>query len=430
MKAPTIRRRLPLAACRYAIVGVALLLATNAVLAHDGAERPGHVHDGPEDPSRDPSHGDVRVPASAWSIGVSAAGVLTGASGPWPTARIGALLQDGAVHRDRRGDPVLEAVSVDAGLRLSPQWRAEFEASRHGDDPAHVERAAVAGRVEQAAQRWRIVAGRVVVPMGAVVDRSGHFDAFSRLALAKEAAVGHGWLEQGAGLDWQSRHRPLVVGIGLWRGDRFPGSPNDRVAPSLRIDLGDARSGASLFVAQASPQGRGSPQVRNGSFGHTHSVPDCAVSQQNLVCLDGRSRVFAASVYWRSPADAWALSGAALARHETGVLYSSDATGDYRGLAHGGWVEASWRPGGGREIAARLERLVLAHTIAGVGATRLAQQAGLAGAEPVSRIALAWHEPLARRVTIGLELGHQRGAGVDPVDWVTLRLRVAASWGG
>ncbi len=367
---------------------------------------------------------------SNWSIGLTAAGTLSRASGPWPGARIGAVLHDGAVQRDRRGDPTFEGAAVQARLRLSQAWRVEFEGARHGDDPGHIERAIAVGRLDQTTQRWQLLAGRLLVPMGDVVDRSGHFDAFSRLPLAKEAAVGHGWLEQGVGVDWASQRHPVQVGIGLWRGDRFPGSPDDRPAPSLRLGIGDRPLGAALFFAQARPDGRGSPQVRNGSFGHTHVVPDCAVSLQNLVCLDGRSRLYAASAQWRSPGDAWQLSGAAIARREHGQLYSTDATGAYRGLVHGGWVEASWRPRASHEFAVRLERLVISHAIEGVGATRLAQQAGLVGAQPVSRFAFAWQAFVLPALSIGIEAGHQRGAGVASVNWATLRLRLATHWSG
>lgn len=376
------------------------------------------------------AHGDD---LSTWSIGLSVAGTLSGASGSWPSARVGAVLQDGAVQRDRRGEPVLEGAALDARLRLSRRWRVELEASRHGDDPSHIERAVLAGRHDAAAQSWQLVAGRLHVPMGDVIDRAGHFDAFSRLPLAKEATVGHGWLEQGIGLDWQSTHLPVHAGAGLWRGERFPGSPGDRPAPSLRVGVGsapgEAQGSATLFVAQARPDGRGSPQVRNGSFGHTHVVPDCAISQQNLVCLDGRSRLFGASAQWRAQGSAWHWSGAAIARRERGQLYSPDATADYRGLTHGGWLQASWRPDGTREFAVRVERLVIAHAIEGVGARRLAEQAGLAGAEPVSRIALAWHRAVLPALRIGLEAGRQVGAGAPPVNWASVRMRLATDWG-
>lgn len=353
------------------------------------------------------------LPATpGWRAGAAAALVWPGSPARWPAAPAPGVLTTGTAVPDQRGAVRLEHGTLDAAVRPTGWFGAHVALGWHDRDGSHVEAAQVRLLQRRAASEFELAIGRGTVPMGEVVDGAGHFDRFSQVPLAKQAAFDGPWQDDGLSLAWRRPGADGLRGVqaGLWRGRSFPGGPGGRVAPSLRLHGGWGHLDVNLAAVRLHPQGRGAALTQAGSVGHAHGSLDCRVSLQQRVCFDGTSDILGASARWETEDAGWQFAAGALSRRERGALYTNAANTGYSGRLAGGWVDAVWQAAGRWTLAARLERLSPRHTLEGVGATTLARDAGLAGAATVERATVAGLYALPGGPQLALEAGTEHRA--------------------
>jgi len=401
-------------------------VATAPVLAHEG-------------------DAEALPDAPGWRVGVGVAGDWFGGHNPWPVPRHDGVLLNGAVERDRSGEPSLEHGMLDAAVRVHPNFGVQLAYGWHDQDAPHVEIARVQADGVIAGQRWRWRLGRMPVAMGATIDGAGHFGRFAEAPLALAATVTDSWIDDGSTLAWE---RPGDASglrgaeLGVWRARKFPGGPAGPAAGSLRLDGGIGHVSAHLFMAHLEPEARGAAALGSGPVGHLHGTPDCRQDTLLNVCFDGRTDVAAASIGGDFADGRWSWAAAALWRRERGSLYAVGGTADYAGDTAGGWVELSRRWSPGITVSGRVERLSLRHELDGVGASAVAEAAGLVDARPVHRVTAAvalddgvtarWLPRQYGTLGLALEAGVERPDGGPSTTHYGLRLlwRSPDTWKG
>lgn len=358
-------------------------------------------------------------------LGAAIAVSLFDAEEAVPVPTLPGVLTSGATATDRRGLSVEHGV-VDGGIRLNEHFGATFALGWHGADTPHFEAAWLEGR----RSAFTAGAGRNRVPLGPVITAAGHMDRFAFMPLAKEAAFGGDWIDDGLNLHWRDAGPgELEVDAGLWRGASFPGVAGSAPAPALHVGGTFAQIRFDGFYARLQPEGRGMP-IQRSSDGHQHDVPSCADSIAGLVCFDGSTDLAGASLRWHAQTIPFELALAGILRHEAGSLYSTNGDTDYRGWTNGGWVDATWSFSPELGLSMRAERLVARHELSGQGATLVARDAGLLpDPGPASRLALAlvWTPRTDTRLT--LEAGSERINHVSN-DYIGVRFLWAGSWSG
>jgi len=390
------------------LCGVALLWLSLAAHAHDVDH-------------------DTIPAASGWRLDASAAVAAISANTRWPAARWSGLLGSGRGVDDQRGLK-LEHATVGAAARFAPWLGLELAAGLHPGGEYHVEAARLElqwpGALPAIGGALRLNAGRERVPLGPVLTGAGHMDRFALAPVAKQVMLDGDWIDDGARLQWQPGAPDADglrrVDVGLWKGRTFPGGPAGRTVPSAGITGGWGDWTMHVSAATWTPSRRGSIAAGSTSTGHSHSVPDCATSLTGVVCLDGRSTLYSASVQWAPDDQPFQIRAASLWQRESGQLYGASGDVSYLGRSQGGWVDLIWTPQERWELSARLERVSARQQLSGAGAATLAAAAGLTNNTPVSRQALALsHEP-ASHSQLSLEVGHERHAGPS-LRWVGLR---------
>ncbi len=369
--------------------------------------------------------GDPIPDAPGIRLGAAIALSAIAADAPVPFPTLHGVLTSGAAAEDRRGLSLEHGV-FDGGIRLNEHFGATFALGWHGADAAHFEAAWLEGR----RSGYSVGAGRNRVPLGPVITAAGHIDRFAFMPLAKEAAFGGDWIEDGLNLRW--RHdgpSELEIDAGLWRGASFPGVAGSAPAATLHLGGSFAQVRLDGFYARLQPEGRGTP-VQRTSDGHHHDVPACADSIAGLVCFAGSTDIAGASLRWHATTIPFELALAGILRHEVGSLYSTNGDTDYRGWTNGGWVDATWSVSPELGVSMRAERLVARHEVSGQGATLVARDAGLLpdpGAASRLALALVWTPRTDTRLT--LEAGTERANHVSN-DYIGVRFIWAGSWSG
>lgn len=414
--------------------------------------------------------GEGLVPdAPGLAITAAAAGGWWHGDSPSPARRLAGVTSPGDRPTEQRGWQ-LEHGTVGAGLRWTRSVAARVAVGWHGDGHPHVEAAwlqfdfaepfAAAGRVGPAnaanastdiasdesagkavgdngevERAWSIGAGRSRVPLGATVERAGHFDRYSAMPLAKRAAFNGDWIEDGVNLRW-ARHddagprwlRALeAVDLGLWRARRFPGANAGPIAPLLHLRARFAPVTVDGFATRMRPDDRGG-FVAGEDGAHSHSVPTCDGSLVEVVCFRGRVDLIGASANWATPISGLTIDAAAIVRRERGDLSSANGSARYRGRSHGGWIDLTWSPSGRWETGLRHEWLSARNALVGTGATRVAGDAALLPYRPSWRtVAMVGHRP-HRDWRIGVEAGRE-SIGERASTLVALRLAwMPAPW--
>lgn len=376
------------------------------------------------------------------AVGLSAAGGWWRADEPLPAVRLPGVTGTGERPEDGRGW-ALEHATVGAGLRWTRNVAASVAVGWHGDGEHHVETAWLqldlddplartgdeGDRFADSDQRSvTLGAGRHRVPIGATLERAGHFDRYSQMPLAKRAAFNGDWIEDGLNLRWTPHAgdgRPGLrwleaIDLGLWRARRFPGGHDGPMAPLLhaRVRLGSLA--VDGFFTRMKPDGRGSFVGRDDA-GHTHSAPRCDSALDEVACFGGRVDLFGASANWTTPIRGVTVDVAALVRRERGELFSGNGSTRYRGRSQGGWVDLTWAPLERWEAGLRHEWLRASNAVAGIGATRVAADAGILPYRPSRRTVAMVGFRAHRDWRVGIEAGRE-SIGERGSSLVALRL--------
>lgn len=379
------------------------------------------------------AHGDAAsaLPAGdGLRLGAAVALSSLHASEALPAQGLPGYLLQGDPGVDSRGGRLEHAV-LQAGWRQRA-WSAELALGAHDSDPVHVETAWAQWRGALFGSEATLGAGRRGPALGALVGGAGHLDRFGPMPLARQAATGGDWIDDGvelglqrpwAGIDWQ-------LDLGLWAGRKFPGSRGAPPAPALHLGaaLDTATAGdwaLDVFAVHLEPAGRGSRPVSNNG-GHTHQAPVCDASLRDVLCFDGRTRVAGLSGSWATSDGAWQLGGALLWRHDDGQLQSRDGLAQYRGHTRGGWWQLLWNGPAGWDAGVRQERLAASHALEGPGATLLAAAAGFGAYAPQQRWTGMLGYAAVPWATLRLEAGREAAAAVSS-NFVALRLLL--QWG-
>ncbi|GLS04425.1 hypothetical protein GCM10007860_15720 [Chitiniphilus shinanonensis] len=325
--------------------------------------------------------GEAAIPSwPSWRFGAALAGEYLDADPPYPAPTLPGILGNGSRYDDRRGWR-LEHATLELAARLTPAFGGHAAVGWHDDGKAHVEEAWFEGNFPLDHTDLAFGAGRDTLPIGAVIERGGHFDRFLTMPLAKRALFDGDWQEGGVNLRWlRSSDEPWPwlrrVDLGMWRSDAFPGDGGDRLFPMLRLGFGRETLLVDAFYAHLEPQARGAFAQGSGA-GHVHGSPDCSGTLAQRVCFDGTVDLAGLSGNWATPLPSLALSGALLARREAGSLAAQNGDTRYRGTTWGGWAQAAWQFDARWETALRYEWLEADHTLRGPGATSVARDAGL-----------------------------------------------------
>jgi hypothetical protein len=295
----------------------------------------------------------------------------------------------------------------------------------------------------------QLTLGRQMPAEGALWTTAGHLDRFSLMPLAKQASTDGDWTDDGASLQWQPTvDTPMGMlkqrmQLGLWQGHAFAGSRDTAGVPSLHwgatLDRPTGTWRLDAFAARWQVDGRGArPKLAGG--GHSHVAPRCDDSLGNVVCFSGRSVVSGWSLGWSHGALDLAVGG--LQRRERGQLLSRNGLVDDDSLQAGQLAQAWWT-GPWLELGLRSERAMARHRLDGIGASAVAQDAGLlgnTGYAPISRhtLAAAWAVPAAwlnwaqggpvaaPDARISLETGREQ-QGQQAVRFSTLRLVIGTA---
>lgn len=367
----------------------------------------------------------------------SAAVALTtlDATADLPSRVLPAVLLQGGSGMDRRGGQLEHGV-VEASWRGSAQWAVALALGRHGSEPAHTESAWVRYTPHGFGGPWQIDAGRQRPDLGAVITPAGHFDRFTLMPLAKQAALGGDWVDDGVQAAYQhdSARARVRLQAGLWRASVFPGAPQGSLAvtaqPGVQWHDPSGAWAADAFWAHFEPRARGALIATTGG-GHVHGALDCGAGLSQRVCFDGRSEVLGASVRWQSALQPLRLEAAGLLRHEPGQLESMNGQARYRGRQGGVWAEVGWAWRQGLETAWRVEGVQASQWLQGSGASVLAREAGFAAYQPVRR--LTWvlaHRPVPE-MSVSFEAGRET-AGPRAANFLAVRLvyRLSGAFGG
>ena len=368
-----------------ALVALLLALGAGGVAAHESAEQV--------------------LPAQTGVKASAAVGLVSAhADEAVPAASLPGVLATGVVPQDQRDHP-LEHATLQAGARWHPQWTAALGWGWHGSERAHTELAWL--QWQRGAHLAR--AGRQTVERGAVISEAGHFDRFLQAPLATRAVFDGDWLDDG--LQWRWTPDPAAESgatfdLGLWRNQRFPGSPASPASLHLHPQYRWEDLTIDAFAARAKVRARGQ-YLQSPSGAHTHAVPDCRVSLAQLACFDGWATLAGASLRWQPDHGPWTVSSAWLMRRESGNLYTVNGDTRYRGRTQGGWVDLQWQPASAWTTALRLERLVPTHDLSGVGATLVATDTALSATATSTRqtamLGWSWHPA----VLLALEAGRE-----------------------
>lgn len=357
-----------------------------------------------------------------WQAGASIAVVAPKADDRWPAAAWPGVLVNGSAPRDQRHGLRLEHGTLELAARLDRRFGVQLAAGWHDREPVHAEAANLQARFELGDDEVEARLGRETVRMGAVIDGAGHFDRFSQPPLAKRAVLNDQWIDDGFALAWR---RPSAEGLraleaGLWRGRSFPGGPAGPSVPSLHLHAGWGELGAHLSAARFRPEARGAAARSLGTTGHVHGSLDCRASVQQRVCFDGTTDVVGASVQWEPAQGRWSVALAGLWRRDQGSLYASSGDARLSSRISGAWADLTWQPAHRWVLATRLERLVPANRLEGIGTVLLSDAAGLSGGGPVERATAAVSFQPYEQITLSIEGGRERFAG-GRVSHVALR---------
>lgn len=345
-----------------------------------------------------------------------------------PSTRLAGQLLLGDAGSDPQGGQ-LEHGTLGLAGRFNPTWGGRLVLGRHGSEKAEVEEAWVQARTDaDNGDSWWLNAGRVRPAMGAALGQAGHFDRSGLAPLAHRMAWDHNWRDDGLQLSWRRDNGAgrWAVDAGLWQGASFPGSADGPAAPSLHVGWAQGPWSADGVVVSFQPAARG---IR-ASVGadHVHAAPECTPSLDEVVCLRGTSRLAGASLRWdgRNSPQAWPLTlgAAGWLRNEQGSLESANGLARYSGRSRGGWLDVVWHLGADTELGWRGERLVASHTLAGAGASLIAQATRLDAYAPIQRHTLMLGQRLTPWAELRLEAGRETQAA-QAADFVAVRLLLA-----
>jgi hypothetical protein len=352
---------------------------------------------------------------------------------------LGSTRMDGVLLRGDAGiDPEglqLEHAALGAAWRLTPNWGAYLAGGAHGEDPVHVEAAWLQWRHDTAGgQAWLITAGRQSLSAGPVLGAEGAIGPYSLVPLSHRATFDHPGADDGVQLGWRGEagSADVALDLGVWRGQRFPGSDHGgSKAPGLSLHGGVAWQAwsADAVWLQLRPRARGANT--SPALGHSHGSPVCDAGFTDVICFGGRAQVLGGSLRWEGAkaSSPWplTLTFAGWWREDDGTLESSNGLADYRGRTRGGWFDAAWQWHPAWSLGLRLERLEVQHHLHGPGAGLLALEARLQHAKPGHRSTLqvVWQpRPWAM---LSIEGGHEEVAG-QRTPYATLRLVLTGGW--
>lgn len=357
------------------------------------------------------AHGetDDEIPSEpGWRIAASAALSVLDAGQALPSQQLAGFLLQGDAGMDRRNGQ-LEHGTLSAGWRLTPAFGAHVAVGKHGTDPHHTEAAWVQW---QDGERWSLGAGRRRPSLGPVIGGAGHFDRFGLLPLAKQAAFGHDWIDDGLEATWRTGAADAEVRLdaGAWRGRTWPGGGDGPA--TLAVHAGAVRGDWTLdaFWAHLRPEGRGT-RTSGAGAGHSHSAPVCDAALTQVACFTGQAQVAGASARWLSHDWPLEVTGALLWHRDRGSLASRNGLATYRGDTVGSWVDLVWTPQAAWEAGLRLERLTSRQRLEGAGASLLATETGLTAYGPARRATLMFGWLPRAGVALRLEAGQEALAG-------------------
>jgi hypothetical protein len=344
-------------------------------------------------------------------LNAGAALSLAHAQEPWPAVRLPGVLTRGTTPVDRRGG-ALEHATLGLGLRLHEHLGGLLVAGWHDTDPAHLEAAWLQAEAETDQHQFKLGAGRHRLPMGTVLESGGHYDRHAAMPLAKRAVLDDDWIDTGVNLHWErdadaADFWPVQMDVGLWKARSFPGGDGARPAPALHVQWAWGPVLIDGFMASVSPSGRGG-YIQNSTSGHTHEQPDCSGDLLAIFCFDGHSEILGGSINWALPIADLRMEAAGLLRRDRGQLFSRASSADYRGSTGGGWLDLIWPISRRITLSARGEFVRGVHTLNGVGALAVAQDAGLMGNTSIQRGALAASYAFGHDTRISVELGDER----------------------
>jgi hypothetical protein len=210
------------------------------------------------------------------------------------------------------------------------------------------------------------------------------------------------------------------VDVGLWNGQVFPGANSGSAAPSLHAGVAVGDWNFDGFVARFEPKGRGAV-IASTNGAHTHSAPVCDALLKQIVCFDGGTDLAGASLRWNSHAWPVTASAAVLQRRDSGTLNSANGVASYVGDNTGMWADVIWRFHAKAEMGVRTERLLAQHSLTGLGATLVANEAGFSAYRPATRTSLMGGYSPNEALDVRVEVGQEDVSGTQS-NFVVMRL--------
>lgn len=373
------------------------------------------------------AHGEADDPLPVdvgWSAQARVALRAAELKGDLPSVAMAGFLSPGGAGDALRTEAI-EHASLAASWRFTPQWGARVQLAQHDGDDPELEDAWVQWRQDRDnGDAWWLNAGRMTPAQGAALAEAGVFDDFTFAPLAQTLAWGHAMGEDGLQLSWRGTRAGLdwAMDAGLWRGRHFPADGSGTWAPSAHVGAKWHAWSVDGFWLSQRVQGRG--QAILGVAGHSHVQPVCDQALREVVCFSGDSELRGASLRWRGPSDtdgALTAEAGGWQRVEHGRLRSSNGDVAYQGDGKGLWLTLAWRPQAQWSVSTRLERAQMQARLSGVGASLVADEAGMRDYQPIKReslsLAYQWR-PWSRWV---LSAGREQAGRLAAAHFVSAR---------
>lgn len=307
----------------------------------------------------------------------------------YPAARLPGVLEAGSARGDQRGDG-LDYAEIGARARFMPNVSGLLNVARHGGKGGtnDVDQAWLDFKDSVAAHAYAARVGRQLVPLGLLNPQHAHTRDFGSVPLTLRSMVNDGWRADGLRLDAELG-AGFAAGVGAWMQQGFPGTVSNRPdMQSVRLGWSNPQLKFEAGYAHTAIGQRALSTV--GLAGHTHSVPTCSAASATLVCLQGAADIWTLAWRWQADADSVWLGGEYWDKHEAGQLSNNFGAPAYQGDLRGGWLEAGYPVLPQLQVLARAEKLVAKHSLVGINAALVANQAGIANSQqPLFSKALA-----------------------------------------
>lgn len=341
----------------------------------------------------------------------------------YPVSRLNNALEANGQQAYQQGN-ALDYADIGLKLNLTDDLSSLLKGTYHGADLGNE------FAIEQAWFKYAydfnrdnmltIKAGRQNVPLGQQNLEHSHNWLMGVTPLVMRASIAGSWIDDGVQIAWQHENG-WQAQLGAYQADTFPSSKSKGAnAVTANIAWQEDFRRLQLSVANFNVNGRTTEQQL--TQGHSHNQAACLTPSLGQVCFDGQSNIIVLDAE-----QSWGrltLTTEAWFKRESGDLGSLSGLVGYTGTVNGAWLTAIYRWQDQWQFLARIEDLQGQHTLKGINAKLIAQEAGISHSDDTLYrlgIGAIWTDK--RGIKLSAELHHENISQQDNLIFV-LRYQV------